>query len=337
VARSTTRELDPPPEPDLDEGRRRRVGGRKLGFFLVTFALLYVGYVVLRIAGIETYEALIAAMALTPYVAGFGLLLGILCVLLRRRAVGVVVLLLTIAIGALLVPRVLSEEQPGANGERLRIMSVNLYIGRADARTVVDIARRQQVDVLVIPELTRYSATTLDAAGLAELLPNRVYDTDLAGDGTGIVSKLPLRQIVLMDETTLAQPSVVVDMPGRDDVELTAVHVQPGVRAGYARTWQNELRELPAPNPAERVRVLAGDFNASFDHSTFRALVDRGYSDAGEETGKGLESTWTSWPFGPPVTIDHIIVDNRCAIGSYAVFDIPGSDHDAIVSEVVLP
>jgi hypothetical protein len=30
-------------------------------------------------------------------------------------------------------------------------------------------------------------------------------------------------------------------------------------------------------------------------------------------------------------------VDTRCAIGSYAVFDVPGSDHNAIVSEVILP
>jgi endonuclease/exonuclease/phosphatase (EEP) superfamily protein YafD len=335
VARSRTQQLDPEPEYD-DDAPRRRFGGRKLGFVLVTLALLFVAYVVLRIAGIETDEPLIAAMALTPYVAAFGLVLGLLCVLLRRRIVGFTVLLLALALGALLVPRLLSEEQPPADGTRLRIMSLNLYIGRADPETVVRIAREQKVDVLVMPELTEQENAALGDAGLEDLLPNRVYDTDTSGSGTAVVSRYPLRQIVLMKETTLAQPSMVVDLPDTDDdVELTAVHIQPGVRRGSAGTWRQELGELPRPR--ERLEVLAGDFNASFDHAAFRSLVDRGYADAAESTGDGLEATWRSWPFAPPVTIDHILADNRCAFGSYAVFNVPGSDHKALVSEIILP
>lgn len=336
MARSPIEELDPPPDYS-DDGPRRRVGGRKLGFFLVTFSLAFVAYMVPRIAGIESNEVLVAAMALTPYVAAFGLVLGLLCVLLRRRVVGFTVLLLAIGLSALLAPRLLSEEQPNADGDRLRIMSINLFVGGADARTVVRIAREQKVDVLVMPELTDAEAAALDEEGLGELLPNRVYDNGTGGSGTAVVSRFQLRQIVLMEETTLAQPSMVVDMPGREDIELTAVHIQPGVRSGAAATWRGELRQLPTPTPDKRVRILAGDFNASLDHATLRAVVDRGYSDAGEETGLGLEATWTSWPFGLPVTIDHILVDNRCAIGSYAVFDVPGSDHNALVSEIIMP
>lgn len=334
MARSPVVELDP--DPDYGDAPRRRPGGRKLGFFLVTLALVFVAYVALRIAGIETIEALVAAMALTPYVAAFGLVLGLLCVLLRRRVVGVTVVLLSLALGALLVPRVLSEEQPDANGPRLRIMSLNLYIGRADPETVVRLAREQKVDVLVMPELTQQADAALTKAGLDEQLPNRVYDTDTSGSGTAVLSKHPLRQIALMDETTLAQPSMVVDLPGdNDDIELTAVHIQPGVRTGSAATWRRELSQLP--RPAERIRILAGDFNASFDHAAFRGVVDRGYADAAESTGDGMEATWSSWPFAPPVTIDHILADDRCAFASYGVYAVPGSDHKALISEVILP
>jgi endonuclease/exonuclease/phosphatase family metal-dependent hydrolase len=91
------------------------------------------------------------------------------------------------------------------------------------------------------------------------------------------------------------------------------------------------------PRPAERIRILAGDFNASLDHAAFRTLLDRGYTDAAEATGDGLEPTWSKWPIGPPVTIDHIVVDDRCAVGSYETRDIPGSDHKALISEIVLP
>ena len=333
VRRSSVEEL---PESDWDvEAPSRRIGGHKLGFFLVTFSLVFIAFVVLRIAGIESIEVLVAAAALTPYIAAFGLVLGLLCILLRRRLVGFAVVLLALALGTLLVPRVLSEEQPAADGDRLRIMSVNMYAGRADANTVARLAREQRVDLLVMPELTPEKDAALAAEGLDELLPNRVYDTDSSGSGTAVLSTFGLRQIVLIDQSTLAQPSVVVDVPGNDDVELTAVHIQPGVRSGSARTWRSELGSLP--QPAERIRILAGDFNASFDHAAFRAVLDRGYADAAESTGDGLTATWSQGPFGPPVTIDHILADGRCAFSSYAVYDVPGSDHKALVSEIVLP
>jgi endonuclease/exonuclease/phosphatase (EEP) superfamily protein YafD len=331
------------PEPDYDddyddyevEVPRRRVGGRGLGFFLVMLSLVFVAFVVLRIIGVESVEVLVAAMALTPYAAAFGLVLGLLCVLLRRRIVGFTVLLLAIALGALLVPRLLSEEQPAADGSRLRIMVINLFAGRADVATVVRLAREQRIDVLVMPELTVRADAEFTESGIPEQLPNRVYDQDNTGSGTAVFSRFPLTQIALMEETTLAQPSMVVDVPDNGDVELTAVHVQPGVRTGSAGVWRSELAELP--RPAEQVRILAGDFNASFVHAAFRALLDRGYADAAEATGDGLEPTWSKWPLGPPVTIDHIVVDDRCAVGSYETVEIPGSDHKALISEIVLP
>jgi endonuclease/exonuclease/phosphatase family metal-dependent hydrolase len=334
----STQELDLPGEPGAEEaGPRRRPGGRRVSVLVWLPALFYVAFLGLRIWGVESTEYLIAAIALTPYVAVFGLVWGLLALLLHRRVVAGVVLLLTVTMAVLLAPRVLSDGQPGASGERLRIMAVNLFLGRADARAVVDLVRAQEVDILVLPELTEAAASRLDDAGLRALLPERVYDTGVGGEGSGIASSLPLRQVVLMDETTLSQPSVVVDLPGRDDVELTAVHVQPGVRANTARTWQDELGRLPSPDSRERVRILAGDFNASLDHRAFRELVDQGYSDAAEETGQALTPTWSSWPIGPPVTIDHVLAENRCAIGGYAVFDVPDTDHDAVLAEVILP
>lgn len=336
VTKASATEVDAPAQEPAEEGRRRP-GGRKVGFLVWLGALFFLAFAVLRLWGVESTEYLIAAMALTPYLAGFGLLWGLLALLLRRRLAAGLVLLLTVAMATLLAPRVLSDSQPGASGERLRVMAVNLYLGRADPWAVVNLARTQQVDVLVLPELTGDAESALDRAGLHAVLPYRVYDTGLGGEGTGIASRIPLRQIVLMDETTLSQPSVVVDLEGGDDVELTAVHVQPGVRSNSARTWRDELHRLPEPTPRQRVRVLAGDFNASLDHEAFRDLVDLGYADAAEETGQAMTPTWSSWPTGPPVTIDHILADRRCAIGGYAVFDVRGTDHNAVLAEIILP
>ena len=59
--------------------------------------------------------------------------------------------------------------------------------------------------------------------------------------------------------------------------------------------------------------------------------------DAAEQTGKGLLPTWTSLPFGPPATVDHILADKRCAVNDYSVHDLPGGDHKAVLTEIVLP
>lgn len=325
-------------EPDFEPEPRRRRGG--VTFLLVLLALIFLTYGVVRVLSLETLvdnAFLVGAMTLTPYAAAGCLLLALVTFVLRRRLLALVVLVIALALSTMLGPRYLSEEQPEANGPHLRIMAANLYLGRADAQTIVNLVQRQQVDMLTLLELTPTEVSALDRAGLSKVLPYRVFDDRPGGDGSGIAAKFPLRKVILMPETVLSSPSAVVDLPGREDLELTAVHIQPPLSDRSTSTWRSELSRLPRATPRDRVRILAGDFNASLDHTAFRDLVDRGYADAGEETGEGLEATWSSLPTGPPITIDHILADARCAISSYAVHDLPGSDHNAIVAEVILP
>jgi endonuclease/exonuclease/phosphatase (EEP) superfamily protein YafD len=334
---------EPDSDSDWDEDydgppRRRRRGF--VTFLLVVLALAFLAYGVARVLSVDDFvdnALLVGAMALTPYVIAGGVLLAIVTFAFRRRMLSLIVFVIALSLSAFLGPRLLSEEQPDADGTRLRIMAANLYLGHADARAIVNLVRQQQVDVLTMPELTPAEVAALDRAGLAELLPYRVFDDRPGGDGNGIAANVPLRKVVPMADTVLSQQSAVVDLPGRDDVELTAVHIQPPLSTKDVRTWRAELAGLPPVTPDKHVRILAGDFNATLDHAAFRDLVDSGYADAGEEAGVGLDPTWSSLPTGPPLTIDHIVVDSRCAIGSYAVHDLPGSDHNAIISEVILP
>jgi endonuclease/exonuclease/phosphatase (EEP) superfamily protein YafD len=325
-------------EFEIDSEPRRRRG--IVTFLLVVLALAFLAYGAMRVFSLDSLvdnAFLIGVTTLAPYFAAGCLLLALFAFLLRRRVLALFALVITLVLGSLLGPRLLSEEQPAAGGPHLRIMAANLYLGQADPRTIVNLVRQQKVDVLALPELTPAAVSALDAAGLMDVLPYRVFDDRVGGDGNGIAAKFPLRKIILMPDSALSQQSAVVDLPGREDLELTAIHVQPPLSDPDVRVWRNELGELPRATPDKRVRILAGDFNATLDHAAFRDLVDRGYADAGEEAGDGLDPTWSSLPTGPPLTIDHIVVDSRCAISSYAVFDLPGSDHNAIISEVILP
>jgi endonuclease/exonuclease/phosphatase (EEP) superfamily protein YafD len=326
----------PPPVVDPATGRRRRrKGGKATTALLLLFALVFLAVAVLRVIGVDGNEITVPALTLTPYIAPGGLLLALIAFGLRRRIMAAAVLLLALSMVFLLAARVLPNDQPAARGEHLRILTANVHAGAADPAALANLVRNNQVDVLTLPELTPEELPALDAAGLAELLPNRVVDPRPGGIGSGILSRYPLRQTVLVDVSTLAEPSAVVDLPGRNDVEVLATHIQ-AVAHSDVTVWRRGLAQLP-PTAPDRVRVLAGDFNATLDHAAFRAVLDRGYVDAADQTGKGLTPTWASAPFGPPITIDHVLADHRAAVQSFAVLHLPGSDHNAVFADLQLP
>lgn len=338
MLRRTARYYEPPaPVEDEDEPapRRRRIGGRTLTVILLIPVLAFLAVAVMRVLGTDGSVITIAALALTPYIAAAGALLFLIAFVVRRRIIAVAVLLMAISMGVLLLPRVAANDQPVAKGVHLRVLSANLNHGRVDASTILKLVRDNKVDVVALPELSQVEVPALDALGIAAELPYHVLDPGVreSGDGSGIYSRFPLRQTAEVEALELSMPSAVVDLPGRDDIEIVAVHVQPPDH-GPVSVWKRDLGRLP-PAQRERVRVLAGDFSATFDHAAFRRVLDRGYVDAAEQTGNGLVPTWMGW--GPPITIDHVLVDHRCAVREYRVLDLPGSDNDAILADLQLP
>jgi endonuclease/exonuclease/phosphatase family metal-dependent hydrolase len=303
-------------------------------FVLVLVALVLLAVGGLRVSGFDGDQLTEPAVALTPYAGVGAVLTAIIGLLLHRRIYALLVGTVAIVLVVLVMPRFFASDQPAARGEHLRVMSANVNRGRADVAAIVNAVRANNVDVLNLPELTKAQLPLLDDAGLSTALPYRVVDPGNGGDGSGILSHYPLRGLAIANSDDLAQPSAVVDLPGPDDVEIVAVHVDSATHD--ANRWRTELSELPSTEPA-RVRVLAGDFNSTLDHAALREVISRGYVDAADETGNGLTPTGASWPFGPPITIDHVLVDHRCAVRSYSVLDLPGSDHNAVFTDLQLP
>ncbi len=101
--------------------------------------------------------------------------------------------------------------------------------------------------------------------------------------------------------------------------------------------WSRGLGSLPNPGSGP-MRVVAGDFNATLDQSEFRDLLDRGYRDAADARGDGLIPTWPAAgpQLPPPITIDHVLVDDRAGVEDYSVHDLPGSDHRAVFASLAL-
>jgi endonuclease/exonuclease/phosphatase (EEP) superfamily protein YafD len=257
--------------------------------------------------------------------------------LARQRGPAATAALATAALAVVMRPRAARRTQPAASGPVLRVLTVNLLCGRADVEAVVALVRQTGADVLFLQELTGDAVTRLKQAGLGDLMPQKAPEPRGGPRGSGIYSRFPLSDGPPLVPVHAAQPTAVLKLPGGEMVELACVHPhppRPPWSRGVAR-WRRELAVLPPPG--ELPRVLAGDFNATLDHAVFRSVLRLGYADAALQAGKALTPTWG--PAGRPalITIDHVLVDRRCAVLASAVHAVPGSDHRAVYAEVRLP
>ncbi|MHA6802081.1 endonuclease/exonuclease/phosphatase family protein [Salinifilum ghardaiensis] len=290
---------------------------------------------------------LVAATALTQYAVLLGAVLLIAALLLRRwpcaAALGVVTALLLAAVLPRAVPDTAAagDSAPdaaageAASGE-LRVLTVNAFFGRAEAERIVRAVRAGDVDVLAVQELTPRLAGRLDRAGLRSALPHRVWHPAAGAGGSGIAARFPLRERDLAGATTMAHPAARIRMPGGRQVDLVSVHPLYPMGAGTVARWNRDLGALPPPARGRVPLVLAGDFNATLDHSPLRELLGRGYRDAGAATGNGLVPTWPVGRLAPPVTIDHVLTSGPVSASGYRAQRIAGTDHRALLVELSL-
>jgi endonuclease/exonuclease/phosphatase (EEP) superfamily protein YafD len=254
-----------------------------------------------------------------------------------RRGPAATAVLASATLGLVVRSRGVPRRQPEAGGPTLRVLTINLLVGRAHPEDVVARVRLADLDVLFVQELTIDAQTRLKQAGLEDLLPHaQIEHKDGGPRGSGIYSRFPLSEGTPLFETYAAQPTAVVELPDGQEVELICVHPRaPALRRGGSAPWRAELAVLPPPGM--RPRVVAGDFNATIDHAAFRAVLRLGYSDAAVQTGNALTRTWGPQHKGLWLTLDHVLVTRGCAVLAYAVHDVPGSDHRAVYAEIRLP
>ena len=296
------------------------------------------GWVVLRAFGLERGYPMVPLLAYTPLAVGGAAVVVVIALLLRRRAPALVAAALMIALAAFVAPRALGGPSgaEGGDGPRLRVLTANLYQQPRAARSVVELIRRERPDVVSLQEVTPTVAAALDEAGIDRLLPERAQDARGRGFGSAVYARLPLERAPAVGDQTVT--AARVRPRGGPVVEVLSLHPRVPSREANIDEWRADLRALPRATTRGAVRILAGDFNATLDHAEFRRVLGRGYEDAADEVGHGLRATWpANRRIPPPVTIDHVLADERCGVRDLEVIDLPGSDHRAVLAELVLP
>ncbi|WP_330253658.1 endonuclease/exonuclease/phosphatase family protein [Nocardia sp. NBC_00565] len=226
-------------------------------------------------------------------------------------------------------------EGRAASGPEVTVMQSNLLFGEADAAAVVGAVRANNVEVLTVDELTPEVAQRLADAGITELLPHQFLQARGGGGGTGIFSRYPLRDTKKYDGFLLDNLTATMEHPQRGAVAVFAFHpVPPSVDFP---AWSSELGKIREILDAQQGPAIVGaDFNATRDHSAFRALLRGRFVAAADQAGAGPLLTFPAdrrW--GPVIGIDHILVADGTAADVRSL-TIPGSDHRAVLARVQL-
>jgi endonuclease/exonuclease/phosphatase (EEP) superfamily protein YafD len=271
--------------------------------------------------------------ALMPYVAMLSVVGLVLALLSRNRALIAVAALLAVVNVAWQLPIFVAD--PGGTGAPvLRVMSSNLKFGAGDAQTVVDLVRTQHIDVLALEELTPDSVQRLRDAGLDDVLPYSRAQPETTFAGTGLWSRTPMSDVRPIEGLAAHAVAGVVTSAAGTTVTVVSVHpLAPGVDEHGGRDQDyGVLRAVLAATTGSV--VVAGDFNATRDQAPFRSLQSDGFLDAADQAGAGFRPTFPNHRNGRAiVAIDHVIArDLPARAVSWQTFDVPGSDHLAVVA-----
>ncbi|GAA4707107.1 endonuclease/exonuclease/phosphatase family protein [Promicromonospora umidemergens] len=235
------------------------------------------------------------------------------------------------------VPPDTSTAADPADPGTLRVMTINALYGRADAESVVGLVESQHVEVLAVQELTPAFEEALTDAGLDDLLAHSfTVPADDSPAGSGLWASTPLTAEDQLRGTSFAMPSALVGA-GSTDVRVTVVHPHPPMPTEIT-TWRTELVDLTKQVHADETpQILAGDFNATYDHAGFRDLLGSRFSDATREWGAGPAVTWPEGSRVPALfALDHVVVEKDMPVSDVVSMQVPGTDHRALLATVVV-
>ncbi|WP_214406902.1 endonuclease/exonuclease/phosphatase family protein [Pseudonocardia lacus] len=339
-------QLDPitPPPPPARRGHGRVVV-RYLAALLFTAAAAFTA--IPDLVGVDHRGPFARAIAFRPWVLLFGLIVVVVLLVLvvawrRARAtllpfaVGALVVLL--AGGATIMPRVIADPLPTA-GEPLSVLAFNTFEGNADPAELAALITAQRPDLVSISEAGERFAGEL--MPLIEPLGYRwAVSSKASADIDGVVALVSERlgEVRFDIGTDSASfPYLQVTGGGLGELTFVAYHAAAPTYFRFPR-WRDDMALLAKWCAGGSPAIIAGDLNATLDHSLLRKGMT-GCTDAAEQRGQGLLSTWSPTEstelFGPQ--IDHVLSTAGIDAESFSVHEIAGSDHRAILTTVRVP
>lgn len=220
----------------------------------------------------------------------------------------------------------------------VRMMTLNTDNGHADARQIVSLVAENHVEVLALQEVTDELLGELQAAGIATYLPYSVTSTTSVNDNGGF--NCLFTAAPMADATGDLVPTIMSKMcagsvsVGGATLRFVSAHPN-SPHLGGEGLWGQGLDSIASLSGYDHAYVVLGDFNSTWDHARFRALLGESFVDAGEQAGEGFHMSFPSSRRVPAlIEIDHVVYSRDAGffVGDLANRTVDGSDHLALLA-----
>jgi endonuclease/exonuclease/phosphatase (EEP) superfamily protein YafD len=216
---------------------------------------------------------------------------------------------------------------------RLRILAANVLTSNRRYDDLLDLARREQPDLIVLSEVNREWIDRLEPLRVDYPHHREVAQAD--NFGMALYSKLPLEDLETVELGAARLPAITAKVRRKDaGFTIYAVHVLPPSGEANWRERNQELLELAARvNSQQGAVVVIGDLNttswsAAFDDfAATTGLVD-------SRRGFGLQPSVPSDRLIVRIPIDHCLVSPGIKVFGRRVGPNIGSDHLPIVVDL---
>jgi endonuclease/exonuclease/phosphatase (EEP) superfamily protein YafD len=215
-----------------------------------------------------------------------------------------------------------SRSLPDADADDpvLVIVAANVYVGNRDPAPLVAWLRAHPADVVVLSEISEPYVDALSHALGSDYRYRALYPRR-SPFGIGIVSRLPLRGVSMIDDAFGIQTLAAEVRIGTQPVRIVAAHPMPP----HARVWHNRRDALlqTIASDSDTPLILAGDLNAT-PWST--ALI--GAARGGLSRTTSLAPTWPHRGHGAlGIPIDHVLASRHWRRSAASRGPEIGSDH----------
>lgn len=318
-----------------------------------TFGVMAVMVLRMTPNGLDGKRYIPLIVAFVPWMAVLSAAILLISLISRRRVLAVIsaLCLLTQLVwhAGFLYPRVslssaartaVASATASVDDRYARLMTLNTRNGQADAAQIVRTVREQHVEVLALQELNSSMISRLNEAGIRELLPYSVVANASSSDNggvNGLWSAAPMSErtgdLIPIEASSI--PAASIDFDGTV-IRFGSVHPF-SPRPSNQGLWDRGLGSISQLREDDHTFVLMGDFNATWDHASFRYLLGGRFVDAGENAGEWFHMTYPAnkklfgvIPVPAAVEIDHIVHDRGVVVGDLDAVTIAGSDHKAL-------
>lgn len=327
------------------------------------------------VLGLDQWTPFAQLVAFRPVWVAGGLVLGVAALAPRRaRLIGVALIAVSLVGGVTVLPRTVtflpgrfdgsasaagppaapaspgdaasptstdSVDGGGETAGRLTLLSANVS-GSADVSALAGLVHSRQPEVIVLAEAGASYRQRLQQALAGESYQGTSERSSASTvTAMSVLVSADLGQVSIgMARAGTTYPVLTVTAGGLG-ARVVAYHSAaplPFASAG----WRRDLARLArwcgdTPGNAASPTIVAGDFNATLDHSAFKSAIPE-CTDAASALGKGLHGTWPSQlPSWLTPQIDHVLTTPRVEPTRISYERLPETDHRAVVARINVP